>query len=785
MRIKRTISLIILISLVCTFIFSSLAQAEEVIVSDLSQEKINLMKAAGELIPPYEEIDESSVKVSKEEAISIVKSVFGEQEEIEIYSIRLENLGQKMQIYGSSRQWYIDFRLKNKTGKSGSASVDADTGEIVSFNVWENNYGQKNYIAKLTREEAKIKAEEYLKNVFSIDPENLKLNEEYTNDYYYRNGIKEPVLYNFWYNEKINGIVINNSNVSVSVDGTDGSLRNFYRYKANFDTSKLPSSEGVLDPEEIIKKYIDLVNMDLQYITIYEDKPYYGGYAPQGRTVLVYVPVDYYNMVDAFTGKMINYDGTEYTPTYFDSNLTQLDPDAVLEEGKPITSEEAAAKAKKFKEVVEELLGIEFQDSSMYYYYNPGYSDYGDVWNGNWNYNDGNLNVYLNISINCKTGRVNTLSIDKYYYNYEYDMKMKEGEQLEIVENVNWEQGKEKAIEVFQKLLPEQYGFYADQNLIKPEIKDEYLKTMQYYNYSFIRLVNGVKYRDNSMYISINRETGELNNIYFNWQDKDFPTAEDAISREKALEIFTNGLEAQLSYFIPESYELYKAMEEGKEVEMPAPRLAYFIRNKGRNYLDMIIDPKTGNLMNWSGKVYEPLEDISQIPDHPAKRSVELLLAQGIIKELKPFDSEITRGEVIKYLSFIRGMNYIEITEDTKAPFEDIELNSEYYPYIENALRYGIIEETGGSFNADEKITKDEFVRMLVNMLGYSELAKHSEVFNKQGLEDISDDMVGSIAICTAFGILPAASLEDYDGSSTVTFAEAAQSLYNVLYYVR
>jgi len=562
-------------------------------------------------------------------------------------------------------------------------------------------------------------------------------------------------------------------------------LRNFYRYKVNLDISKLPSPDGVLDPEEIVQKYVDNSNLDLQYITIYEDKPYYGGYSPQSRTVLVYIPVDYYNIVDAFTGKMINYDGSEYTPSYIGNDLVPLDPDAVLEEGKPITEEEAAAKANEYKEIVEELLGVEFQDNSLSYYYTPKYSEYEDVWNGNWNYHNENLNVYFNISINCKTGRVNNLGLDKYYYNYDYEKKMKEGEQPEIVEKVNWQQGLDKAVEIIKRLLPEQYGFYASQNVLKPEIKDEYLKTMQTYNYSFIRLVDGVKYRDNSAHISINRETGEVSNMYFNWQDKDFPANTDAISREKALEIFSDSIEAQLSYFIPESYEIYKAREAGQEVELPDPRLAYIIKNKNRNYLDRIIDAKTGNLMDWSGRTYEPQEDISQIPDHPAKRSVELLMAQGVIRQLKPFDSEIIKGEAIKFMSLARGMNYIEITENTKSSFEDIELNSEYYPYIENAIRNGIIDKTGGNFNADEKITKDEFVKLLVNLLGYSELAKHSEIFSKQGLENFSDDVVGSIAICTAFGILPAESLEEYDGSSTVTFAEAAQSLYNALYYVR
>jgi uncharacterized membrane protein YkoI len=775
MSIKRAVPSTILISLIFSLLFTSIVQAEE-----LSQEKINLMKAAGVYIPGYEEVDESSVNITKEEAIAISKAMLDQQENFEVSNIRLENMGP----YGS-RHWYIDFWNSNRTGVNGSVSIDADTGEIMNFNIWENNYyGQKNFIAKLTREEARVKAEEYLEDIFKIDPETLKLNEEYKDDHYYRNGIKEPINYYFTYKQKLNDIVINNSNISITVDGTDGSIRSYYKNKVNLDISKLPSSEGVMEPEKIIEKYTNDVNMDLQYITMYENRPYYGAYASQGRAELVYAPEDYNNIIDAFTGKMLNYDGTEYIPVKTENNFVPLDPEAVLEEGKPVTEEEVASIAQKYKKIAEELLGVKFQDNNQSNYYTSMYGEYEDVWNANWHYNDESMNANFNISVNCKTGRINNLNIDKYNYNYEYEMKMNEGQQPEIVEKVNWQQGKKKAIEIIGKILPEQYGFYASQDLTEPVIKDEYKKNMQAYNYSFIRLVNGIKYRDNSIYVSINRETGDICNLYFNWQDRDFPENSGIISLDEASKIFSDSIEAQLSYFSPENDEIYKAIKEGQEIEAPVPRLAYFIKNR-RSYMDRIIDAKTGKLMDWSGRSYENQTDISQIPDHPAKRSVELLISQGIIKELKPFESEITRGEAVRFMSLTKGMSYFEEAKDTGMSFVDISKDNEYYYYIENAIRYGIVDRTGGRFRAGEKITKDEYVKLLVNMLGYSDIAKYNRIFNKEGFEQISDDVIGSVAICSAFEILPGGSAEEYDGSSTVTFAEAAESLYKALYYIR
>lgn len=772
MRIKRTISLIFSILLIFTLLFSSIGQADQ-----LSQEKINLMRAAGEIIPEYEEIDEASLKISKEEAISIGKTILDKQKNYEVSNI---NLNPK-NLY-SGRVWYIDYYLKQTQGGNANVGIDADTGEIMSFGSWESYNGQTNFIASLTREEARVKAEEYLKEIFRVDIETLELNKEYPYANMYRNGVKEPIIYNFVYNKKIDGIVINNATLSIGVDGTDGKLRNYYNNKIDIDTSKLPSTKGVMNPDNIVEKHVDNANITLQYITMYEERLH----APAKiRIALVYTPTNYANTFDAFTGDVINYDGTVLSPMIDENkkselNLTPLDPNARLEEGKPIAEKEAKAIAEKYKVAAEELLGVKFLEGREEYYFYPNYNWNDDVWNFNWNLNIDNTNAYLNIAINCKTGRIINLNMNRYDYNNE--IQFKEGKQPEIIEKVSWQQGKEKALEIVKKIIPEQYGFFSDQNIEEPTIKDEYRKNIRDHNYNFVRIVNGIRYRDNTLGVNINRENGEISNFYFNWQDTDFPLNSEIITLEEAKKLYSDDLEAKLSYFIPNYYEIQD--EKVDQVTM----LAYSIKSKTDGYLEKIIDAKTGKMMDWSGRERQNqiCTELSQLPEHAAKRSVELLISQGVIKEFKvDFEREITRGEVVRMMSIAKGMAYFEPVKDAKQTFTDIEEDNENYYYIENAIKHNIVTKIGGKFGADEKITKDEYVKFLVNMLEYSELAKHSKVFSKEGFEEVSEEAIGSVAICSAFGLLPVKTGEPYDGESTLTFAEAAESMYKALYYIR
>ncbi|MHB8063765.1 MAG: S-layer homology domain-containing protein, partial [Ruminiclostridium sp.] len=150
-----------------------------------------------------------------------------------------------------------------------------------------------------------------------------------------------------------------------------------------------------------------------------------------------------------------------------------------------------------------------------------------------------------------------------------------------------------------------------------------------------------------------------------------------------------------------------------------------------------------------------------------------------LIKNISNYDEMLSRQDTVKMLSQIMGTQYFKnIAPQKKDSFSDINKENEYYRYIESAVQNDIIKATGGKFNGTQKITKGEYIVMLLDMLGYKEIAEHDELFSKAD-SDIY------VAICKALEILPVKAGEKFDAKDNLTFAEAAYSLQKALKYFR
>ncbi|HHW00893.1 MAG TPA: hypothetical protein GXX36_15260 [Clostridiaceae bacterium] len=750
----------------------------------LSEEKIKLMIASGEILPTGE-ITEDNVKIKKEQAIRLAKVFIKKNlmKNTNEYEPRGIFLNPKWSLSGVT--WSIDFYKSKSPGENVNIGIDANTGKVLYFNIWENYDNQKNHVATLTRAEAKVKAEEFLKDKCNIDLDLFELQREtpYYNEYQI-GGVKEQIIYNFTYNKKINGIVLKGSNIYIGVDGTDGSIVSYSFNDFDVDMSKLPSAEEIVDAKQAKDKYMEFTDLSLQYISIYKDT-YYGVVKP--KIVLAYVPVSYISFIDAKTGNPVNYDGSAAVVTdnwnnQFAENPVPMDPDAKISD-KVIDEKEAKALAQKYKTMVEELYGIKFDENSSSYY-PMDYNAQDDIWSFNWYLYNENQNVSLSIAIKGKTGHINSLSI--YNFNYKNDIMLKEGDvPAEITEKFNWSQCKEKALEIIKKMLPEQYGFYADQNLQEPTFDEETKKIMREYNYSFTRVVNGLYYPDNSIIVSIDRETGELMNLYFSWSDMEFPSASNIVEKEKALKKYFQGIEPTLEYLVPYTYDKVSGMEAYSDT----PILVYTFSNPDYGYSNYLIDATSGKPVDWSGnelKAVDP-ESGANLPDHWAKRSVELLKAQKIIRNSDvDYDANLTRAEAVKMMVFAKGGVYYGIDPFSEQSYPDVTKDDENYFFVESAVKQKILTDISGEFNGNEKITKEEFVKLLANLLGYSDIAKYSNIYVlPAGITNISTDAKGSAAICYALGILPVKDGDSFDGSSKITWAEAASSLYKALPFIK
>lgn len=776
MNIKKIISLSIVLALIMSIVLSS-----TVIADTISEEKKALMIASGEF-PPGEGFSEKDVKVKKEEAIKIAKALL---ENSELYEVGYVSLNPNWGTSGSI--WNIEFYKSKAPYGNANASIDANTGEAVNFNIWEGYEGQTNFIANFTRDEARVKAEEYIKNVLKEDIKTFELQKDINYNYYtYRTGgVKERIVYNYNYVKKINNVVFPMYNINVGVDGTNGKVVSFYINRMNLRDIEFPPANGVIDADKILKSYKDSLKVELQYIVQYDYRPF-GASKP--KAVLAYTSNSSLYMVDAVTGKALNYDGTP-----MDTSLPEtvkllekpvpIDPDARVPAAEPITEEQAREKAEGLKKEVEKLLGITFENNDNSYYGPYGKNVQEEVWNFNWFKSKEDGSMHFNVSISAASGHILNLGISNYDYSWEKNMK--EGKQSEeIVEKINWEQGKEKALEMMKKFVPDQYGLYTDENYKAPELTDDMKKNMREYYYSFTRVVNGLRFKDNNISFSIDRATGEIRNFYFSWSDIDFPSTKQIISEKDAIEKYYEGTEAVLTYFVSSKYD----DKNNVPVYGNKAQLVYNFRSWYNMYGGFLLDATTGKIVDWSGNEIRFPETYPdpKLDNHWAKRSTELLMAQGILSgSTIDYEAKVTRAEAVKMMSIAKGMYYYDPAYFIEPSFPDVNKDDPYYYYIENAVRQKILTETGGEFKGDTRLSKLEFVKLLTNMMGYSDLAKCKDIFVVSNVTNVSGDMKGYVAICSALGVLPLEDGKIFDGNAEVTYAEAAVALYKALSYIK
>lgn len=106
------------------------------------------------------------------------------------------------------------------------------------------------------------------------------------------------------------------------------------------------------------------------------------------------------------------------------------------------------------------------------------------------------------------------------------------------------------------------------------------------YRYNYARIINGITYPENGIWVSIDGNTGEVTNFSVTWEDsEDFPPAAGHITLAQAEQVFRNQSCPELQYFRP-------PIQGGKEVPL---KLVYRLPGPEDQVL---IDALTGELLN-------------------------------------------------------------------------------------------------------------------------------------------------------------------------------------------
>jgi len=176
-----------------------------------------------------------------------------------------------------------------------------------------------------------------------------------------------------------------------------------------------------------------------------------------------------------------------------------------------------------------------------------------------------------------------------------------------------------------------------------------------------------------------------------------------------------------------------------------------------------------------------------------AQRAANTLYEEGIMNgtgpgEFSPYGT-VTRAQAVK---FIVNALRLPLASPGSATYADVSPQSQYYPYIEAAVKAGILTgmaASSGDFNPSTPITRADFAVLSTNALGDQALANSlANNTTKYGyLKDLGKVPAGDLGAVNAMmqvGIIPPYDSHLYAPLNRVNreeFAVAIMRLYNVL----
>ncbi|SCZ00159.1 YcdB/YcdC domain-containing protein [Alkaliphilus peptidifermentans] len=649
------------------------------------------------------------------------------------------------------------YKYNRNTSMSLDVSIDDETGDLTSIYKWDHNREEQNRVTQYTKDELQSVAYDFLKKVNGDLIGKLELQEEpIYSTYYYGSGLN-PTQYRYNYVRKENGIVVSGNGINIGVDSGNGKV---VSYSYNWSDIKFPNMKDIISEDEARSIFGDELTLQLSYLPVrsnfryYDDKP--------SEIKLVYTPVlEGGHMIDAITGNIINHQGeTVEEVRKIDVTPSQKAEFQGLEKEKRAKELDKNEVTQMVQTVVKEF----FQQESKIQ--NTRYSSYNDrkIWNVDFTLEE-NEHMYGYISIDAITGDI----LNLYYYNYMrwdmYDMP-----EETAFGGISQEDAYAKAIEIMKSLYPDKLKDVKTEMTLY-----DYGYNQEYY-FNFNRLVNGIEYPHNSISVSLNKSTGQLQSVYMNWHEAEFPKAEGLLSEDTVLAKYIDDSVLQLQFTQIYSHDWRMA---------PEMKLVYVNLGKDNYGFYRNIDAKTGEYLDWNGESMKEQKSKQEnidsiIKGHEAEKELKIMIDAGII-DLDNFqlDSAIPKKEILKMMVNARGFGPYMIEDAGDLNFTDIDESDEYYQYIQGAIIYGLLENKEEALNLDETVTREELAEMLMKMAQLENIAKAKDIFvvPVKDSGDINPDLMGYVALAYGLDIVKGSG-ENYSPNKTVTLIEVAIGIY-------
>ncbi|WP_432663814.1 S-layer homology domain-containing protein [Wukongibacter baidiensis] len=767
MHKRKAVALTVSLMLTLGMVVPAFATIDTVIVEEKAVRVVDVVNEDTDM-----EQKEKEAKISKDQAIGIAKKTLKEYFNYDIDEKKFESRIEFREDYGDRGEyaWSIDWSMNNdKKSVNLDVWINANDGKIKRVSKYEFNHDDDEpTIAQITRDEAQVIAEEFIKRVNPKEYKEAKL-EENDRAFIYRGGTN----YNFVYTREINGVPFDGNSIRVEVDGVKSEVRG-YNYSWDSDV-QFPALERIINKEKAEQVLRDNIDMALSYIP---NRNRYDYNNEKVKEIKLVYSSRFQNgyLVDAKEGTMLDYSGRAVEEEKV-KNISDERKEEIFKNAKSVTIQDKEISQERASEVIgkyiKEIYGEGYELDSLRYVENDDYWETNGkkAWSARFEKDSGFRRRYGGkITINALTEEL--ISARSYF---DLEDEIEEGYKPAIT----WEQGYDKAIDAIAKYFPD-------------KIKDidteaKYTKRTHYYNgkempetqyyYNFRRMVNGVYYSDDNISIEVGTKEGKVMEVRCEWNtEADFPETTGVIDKKDAKEIYFEEYKPEL---------VYTKINKNDDYRNPDWEIKLVYRMSNRYFRGSNIDAFTGKFLGYDGEEVDEKDDKFKeaIKDHDSEKELSILASQGIIDTNEfELEKELTMDEAIKMLVDAKGYRPYMVRKAEALKFSNVKAADENYKYLQMAVQYGILENKESKYKGDEKITREDLAVMMVRLLGYEKLAEIDSIFkvSYKDAKEISDEKIGYVAICEGLKIM-----KDNNGKfepkSNVKMVDMAIAIYNAL----
>lgn len=606
----------------------------------------------------------------------------------------------------TNKLWSLSWSEPKHT-KGAYAVVDSN-GLLRSFNTFEDGDYSESF-GSLSKQEGEEIALSFLKGVLPEEYNDIRFSS------YHGYGNVKSYIFDLY----INDVMIDFIHMTVGINSDSHEIFEYSSENLSYiNTAVFPDSGTVISLDEGKEAYIDKIGVDLVY-RIYND------YGQQiAESFMAYTLPSLSWGIDAITGKPIEYnyysiygrseDGlSDYGGGADSGALSPIEEEAVLSVEGLLSQEECQSILRKNVPEFSNIKKFDYASLSRDLFSNQY------VWFLSYDWGSG--------SVDAETGEIVSFSI---YTDYSKTTK-----------RVSLEKAKDTAMNMINKLAPEKI-----KELVFNEYRSNYGDNYEEYHLTFTRHEKNLPVIDNSITVTVTKDKGKVLSYYTNWNENlQFPEEGETISIENAFDIFADNSGFDIAYILV----------DGK------PLLAYVFADS----ISYQIDPKTGGLIDYSGKAYKE-KKVSEYGDIKGKwyeDTVMTLLENGYYLEGEDFNGNkgITQKEFFRYI-YSKNNYYMD--------------QEELYDMLED---YGIIKSD--EINPDALLLRQDAAKFAVRYLGLGKAGEKYEIYKSVFRDYIEAEYRGYAALARSIGIIQGNSSNRLLPTNATTRAESAVIIFRII----